>query len=44
MISLNVPSLGVTGLPQLKCGAPVPRENCPFYHTGCPYKVFKDDS
>lgn len=41
MVSLNVPELGVTGMPQTKCGAPIPREHCPFSndpHTGCPYR------
>jgi hypothetical protein len=40
MVSLNVPELGVTGMPQAKCGAPIPRGRCPFSndpHTGCPY-------
>ena len=40
MVSMNVPSLGVTGMPQAKCGAPIPRETCPFVHdthTHCPF-------
>lgn len=41
MVSMNVPALGVTGMPQTKCGAPTPRDRCPFghdRHTGCPYR------
>jgi hypothetical protein len=42
MVSMNVPALGVYGQPQMKCGAPTPRESCPFghdRHLQCPYKV-----
>jgi hypothetical protein len=41
MVSMSVPALGVTGLPQMRCGAPIPRESCPFSHdrhVGCPYR------
>jgi hypothetical protein len=40
MVSMSVPELGVTG-PQMRCGAPIPRDHCPFSHdrfTGCPYR------
>lgn len=46
MVSMTVPELGVTGLPQMKCGAPIPRDHCPFSHdrfTGCPYRNTADE-
>jgi len=42
MVSMSVPELGVTGLPQMVCGAPIPRDRCPFGHdrfSDCPYRV-----
>lgn len=39
MVSMSLPELGVFG-PQMRCGAPIPRERCPFDHdphNRCPY-------
>lgn len=36
MVSLNLPTLGIYGQPQVKCGAPIPRGSCPFGTVGCP--------
>jgi hypothetical protein len=42
MVSMNVPELDVSGLPQVRCGAPIPREHCPFDNdrfNDCPYRM-----